>query len=172
MSCWRTYTPSTWSAVCVFSPSRMAERMASLHESAVRTMAPFLVRMATLSLALVHLVNICHPSFQARGRQEASHVQRDLEVMAAWSHRMRLVWTWMTFAIYRWVSIAPLLQKCQHLNLRSSLLVHIGQQPWWCSDVLWKCSCVGTWLAWGRDHRMLVHCLQLLSMTGQGRWLM
>ena len=36
MSCRRTYIPSTWSAVRVFSPSRMAERMASLHESAVR----------------------------------------------------------------------------------------------------------------------------------------
>ena len=81
----------------------MAERMASLHESAVRMMAPFLVKMATLSLApvVVHLVNICHPSFQARGRQEAFHVQGDLEVMAAWSHRMHLVWTWMTFAICR-----------------------------------------------------------------------
>ena len=32
MSCRRTYIPSTWSAVCVFSPSRMAERMASLDE--------------------------------------------------------------------------------------------------------------------------------------------
>ena len=53
MSCRRTYIPSTWSAVCVFSPSRMAERMASLHESAVRMIAPFLVKMATLSLAPV-----------------------------------------------------------------------------------------------------------------------
>ena len=31
----------------------MAERIASLHESAVRMMAPFLVKMATLSLAPV-----------------------------------------------------------------------------------------------------------------------
>ena len=45
MSCRRTYIP--------FSPLRMAERMASLHESAVRMMAPFLVKMATLSLAPV-----------------------------------------------------------------------------------------------------------------------
>ena len=53
MSCWRTYIPSTWSTVWVFSPSRMAEKMASLHESAVRMMAPFFVKMATLSLAPV-----------------------------------------------------------------------------------------------------------------------
>ena len=53
MSSWRTYIPSTWSAVCVFSLSRMAERIASLHESAVRMMAPFLVKMATLSRGTV-----------------------------------------------------------------------------------------------------------------------
>ena len=61
MSCRRTYIPSTWSAVCVFSPSRMAERMASLHESAVRMIAPFLVRMATLSLAPVAPLELGSP---------------------------------------------------------------------------------------------------------------
>ena len=58
------------------------------------------------------------------------------------------------------------------LNLGSSSLVHVVEQPWWCSDVLWKCSCVGTWLVWDLDHRMLVHCRQLLLMKGQDRWLM
>ena len=61
MFCLRTYIPSTWSAVCVFSPSRMAERMASLHESAVRMMAPFLLKMATLSLAPVVPLELSSP---------------------------------------------------------------------------------------------------------------
>ena len=61
MSCRRTYIPSTWSAVCVFSPSRMAERMTSLHESALKITAPFLVKMATLSLAPVVLLELSSP---------------------------------------------------------------------------------------------------------------
>ena len=28
-----------------------------------------------------------------------------------------------------------------HLNLRSSSLVHFEQQPWWFSELLWRCSC-------------------------------
>ena len=61
MSCRRTYIQLTWSAVCVFSPSRMAERMTSLHESAVRMIAPFLVKMATLSLAPVEPLEVSNP---------------------------------------------------------------------------------------------------------------
>ena len=61
MSFRRTYMPSTWSAVFVFSPLRMAERMASLHESAVRMMAPFFVKMATLSLAPVAPLELSSP---------------------------------------------------------------------------------------------------------------
>ena len=39
----------------------MTERMASLHESAVRMMAPFLVKMATLSLAPVAPLELSSP---------------------------------------------------------------------------------------------------------------
>ena len=66
MSCRRTYIPSTWSAVCVFSPLRMAERMASVHESAVRMIAPFLVKMATLSLAPVEPLELSNPLSEIR----------------------------------------------------------------------------------------------------------
>ena len=57
MSCRRTYIPD----VFVLSPSRMAERMTSLHESAVRMIAPFLVKMASLSLAPVAPLELSSP---------------------------------------------------------------------------------------------------------------